>query len=440
MPRISLSLLILLLSVLLPAPSTALYSARSDVVQVTEENFKEKVLKAEGVVLVEFYAAWCGHCKNLVPEWDKAATALKGVVTVAAVDASVAQSLAQKYDVKGFPTIKVFGAEKGKPVDYQGGRTAKDIVNEGLAAARSLVKGRLNGGGGGGSSGRREGGSGRGGREGEVVTLSEADFKAKVVESKDLWLVAFIAPWCGYCKKLEPEWKEAASRLKGQAKLGLVDATVHTNLAGQFDVKGYPSIKMFAAGKKKGMRDYTDYQGPRESAGIVDFTLSWLEAHGAPPEVHQLLDSREYEDACSGPIICLLAALPHLLDTGKSGREAYLTTLLEVAKKNRKGPFRLFWTEGGAQPAAEEALGLTFGFPAVAALSKEKGVFATFKGSFNAESITSFLVGLTTGKEVTAPLPGGKLVVVPASAWDGKEAVVVEEEEFSLEDIMGEEL
>lgn len=38
--------------------------------------------------------------KNLVPEWDKAATALKGVVTVAAVDASVAQSLAQKYDVK----------------------------------------------------------------------------------------------------------------------------------------------------------------------------------------------------------------------------------------------------------------------------------------------------------------------------------------------------
>jgi hypothetical protein len=31
-----------------------------------------------------------------------------------------------------------------------------------------------------------------------VVTLSESDFKEKVVESKDLWLVAFIAPWCGY--------------------------------------------------------------------------------------------------------------------------------------------------------------------------------------------------------------------------------------------------
>ena len=78
-------------------------------------------------------------------------------------------------------------------------------MNEGLAAARRLVKDRLDGGGGGGSA-RREGGSGggggggggKGGRGGDVVSLSEADFKAKVVESKDLWLVAFIAPWCGY--------------------------------------------------------------------------------------------------------------------------------------------------------------------------------------------------------------------------------------------------
>ncbi|TFJ81457.1 hypothetical protein NSK_007418 [Nannochloropsis salina CCMP1776] len=154
MPRLLLSFLpfLYLAAVLLPLPTKALYSARSDVVQLTEENFKEKVLKAEGVVLVEFYAAWCGHCKNLVPEWEKAAQALKGVVTVAAVDASVHQGLGQKYDVKGFPTIKVFGGDKRKPGDYQGGRTAKDIVNEGLGAARALVKERLNGGGG------REGG------------------------------------------------------------------------------------------------------------------------------------------------------------------------------------------------------------------------------------------------------------------------------------------
>jgi hypothetical protein len=66
----------------------------------------------------------------------------------------------------------------------------------------------------------------------------------------------------------------------------------------------------------------------------------------------------------------------------------------------------LLWTEGGAQSSVEQALGLTAGYPAVAALSKDKGVFATMRGSFNTASIGSFITGLTTGKEVTAPLAG----------------------------------
>lgn len=66
---------------------------------------------------------------------------------------------------------------------------------------------------------------------------------------------------------------------------------------------------------------------------------------------------------------------------------------MDVAKKHRKAPIRIMWTEGGAQPATEAALGLTFGFPAVAALSKEKGVFATMKGSFDAQKIGGFITG-----------------------------------------------
>jgi protein disulfide-isomerase A6 len=53
------------------------------------------VLGAEGLVLVEFYANWCGHCKNLAPAWEKAASALKGIVTIAAVDADTHKDLAQ---------------------------------------------------------------------------------------------------------------------------------------------------------------------------------------------------------------------------------------------------------------------------------------------------------------------------------------------------------
>jgi len=49
----------------------------------------------------------CGHCKNLVPEYKKAAKALKGIVKIGAVDMTQHESLGQPYGVTGFPTIKV---------------------------------------------------------------------------------------------------------------------------------------------------------------------------------------------------------------------------------------------------------------------------------------------------------------------------------------------
>ncbi|KAF0991324.1 hypothetical protein HZS_5212, partial [Henneguya salminicola] len=114
----------------------------SYVVPLGDSNFTELIQNSEHHYLVEFFAPWCGHCKNLAPHWEKAAKELKNQMKLAAVDATVSRSLAEKFGIQGFPTIKFFPAgtkDLSKAADYNGGRTADEIVNWANSMLQSLV-------------------------------------------------------------------------------------------------------------------------------------------------------------------------------------------------------------------------------------------------------------------------------------------------------------
>jgi thioredoxin 1 len=78
--------------------------------QVTDSSFEAEVLKAEGAVLVDFWAEWCGPCKQIAPALEELSKDLAAKVTVAKINIDENPNTPGKYGVRGIPTLMIFKA------------------------------------------------------------------------------------------------------------------------------------------------------------------------------------------------------------------------------------------------------------------------------------------------------------------------------------------
>lgn len=104
--------------------------ASTAVMEVTDSNFDQDVLKSDQPVLVDFWAAWCGPCKAIAPLVDEVAEAYQGKAKVMKMDVDKNSSTPMRYNVRGIPTLLVFkgGQVKEQIVGYVG----KDAIESAL--------------------------------------------------------------------------------------------------------------------------------------------------------------------------------------------------------------------------------------------------------------------------------------------------------------------
>ena len=98
------------------------------VLEVTDANFDEEVLKSEQVVLVDFWAGWCGPCKMIAPAVDALAETYAGKLKVAKVNVDQNGATPSRYGIRGIPALLFF--KGGKVADQIVGYVPKDVIEE----------------------------------------------------------------------------------------------------------------------------------------------------------------------------------------------------------------------------------------------------------------------------------------------------------------------
>lgn len=157
----------------------------------------------------------------------------------------------------------------------------------------------------------------------DYSTLSPDAFKAEL-DSQDLILVKFYAPWCGHCKRLAPEYEDAAQRLAGDdpaVPLAKVDCTNESggkDICSQYEVQGYPTVKIFRNGQA------SEYDGGRDAESIVKKMRSMAGPASKELDSFEKLDNL-YKDSKNMMVVGIF----------KNKDDSLFKTFVDTANQNR---------------------------------------------------------------------------------------------------------
>jgi len=253
--------------------------------------------------------------------------------------------------------------------------------------------------------------------EDDVAVLTDSNFTETVLnDEKGIWFIKFYAPWCGHCKNMAPAWAELGKAMKGKVNIGKLDATSETATQNKFGISSYPQIKLLPTGPKS-VSMAVDYEEGRDFSAMQNFALKYFQM---TVEAEQLVSQAMMDEKC-GSQLCVIAHLPHIIDSKKEGRKKYLDDYNTAARGSGGVPVTYLWSQGGDQYEFEEKLNLGFGYPALIAIHLKKQKYSIHRGSFDLEGVRSFVTSLTGGRAALHDIPANLPKIQKADPWDGED-------------------
>eukprot|EP01113_Clastostelium_recurvatum_P028627 TRINITY_DN345_c0_g2_i1.p1 TRINITY_DN345_c0_g2~~TRINITY_DN345_c0_g2_i1.p1 ORF type:complete len:468 (+),score=113.93 TRINITY_DN345_c0_g2_i1:112-1404(+) len=423
------SLALTISSIASSASGAGLYNAKSDVIQLNKNNFANLVFGSEHVWMVEFYAPWCGHCKSLAPEYDKAATNTKGLVRFGAINCDDEKELCGSFEVKGFPTLKFFPHTltpvKGKkdsfnkvPVEYQQARTAPALVSFALSKLPNFVS--------------------------NVATSSFEKFASKTDEKTGEVLPKVLL----FTNKPKTTDLYKALAVDFHHRLDLAEVK-HTDkeLVDKYEITTFPTLVVVPSASDAAP---VKYDGALKHEALSTFLSTFakpLPKGGASSssspaseekkpedsgEVFEVTDASVLERRCSGA--CAVAVLDPDTSTpeGEAEHKRFLDVLTAVGKKH-KGRMPVVWLNNQKHPNFATDLRLPSFYPNLIVYQQSKKRYFQSTGSFSEESIGEFFGNVLAGRmKRVVPLDSLPTLSVPAGSASATETKAASDKKDEL--------